>query len=126
MHSIEKKDKYLLIRVEGKVSFEILNQVILEVMSREDYHSTSSIWDLAGGFPAMRFAEFNTLTATIRSRLIKGAVGRKTAIVASTGFGVEMAQLWSRMAEPLLPFKIRAFMSFASAETWILSEDVVH
>lgn len=106
MHSIEKKDGYLLVRVEGEVSFAILNGIISEVMAREDYHETNSIWDLASGFPGMKFDEFNALTASIRSRLMKGAAGRKTAIVATTGFGVEMAALWSRMAEPLLPFKI--------------------
>ena len=121
MHAIEKRDGYLLIKVEGEVSFEILNKVIIEVMARDDYHSTSTIWDLASGFPAMKFIDFNTLTATIRSRLIRGGSTRKTAIVSSTGFGVEMAQLWSKMAEPLLPFKIRAFMSFEAAEKWVLT-----
>ena len=124
LHSIEKKDGYLLIRVEGEVSFAVLNTIIWEVMSRSDYHTTSSIWDLAGGFPAMKFDEFSSLTATVRSRLIKGVKGRKTAIVAATGFGVEMAGLWSKMAEPFLPFKIRSFRSFEDAEKWVLSERV--
>jgi len=123
VHSIEKKDGYLLVRVEGEVSFAILNGIISEVMAREDYHETNSIWDLASGFPGMKFDEFNTLTASIRSRLIKGAGGRRTAIVATTGFGVEMAALWSRMAEPLLPFKIRSFMSFSDAEKWVMSKE---
>ena len=70
----------------------------------------------------MKFDEFNTLTATIRSRLIKGVDGRKTAIVAASGFGVEMAGLWSKMAEPFLPFKIRSFRSLEDAEKWVLAD----
>jgi hypothetical protein len=103
----------------GVITTQTLFKAVFELLAREDYPSTNLIFQFETDSFTLSYGDLTTLTEAIRARYPEKATREKTAVVASSGLGRALAQVWADMIRTF-PHEVRIFPSFPDAEAWIL------
>ena len=118
-YAIEKKARYLEIRVWGETSKHEVIAIIAELDAKDRGKTLPDLW-LVAGESQVPFWDYRDIAESALSLLPAGAKGNKTAVVAANIFHKAQLNMYREEAA-ILPFPVRVFGSRDEAEAWLLA-----
>jgi len=116
---ITEKDDYLLVEPEAVNYWEIWECICAE-LSLPQFPEKNDIWVFQKGPVKLTYVDLYRLKEFIQDNYPKTAKRNKTALVVETDIQAATAEFFIQIAEDL-PFEIKIFTDFHSAEDWIIS-----
>jgi hypothetical protein len=119
-YRIYERDSIVEVLVWGMISAPEIIEALRELHHRDSRKQISDLWNMSESsmVPLTAFSEIIEAVHTLCS---PDMVGRKSAIVVSSGLQKMAAQLYLSAAKDL-PFEIQAFTSRKDAISWLMSD----
>jgi hypothetical protein len=111
------KDYILVVPREG-INYREIRRAIARLFYVSGMPQKNSIWVFRDGEEKLTFDDVYRLRDIIRYNYPKDVKIDKIAIVAESDFQLKMAESFRQIGDDL-PFEIRIFSDFQSAENWV-------
>lgn len=116
-YEIEKKDRYIEVRVSGETSVWEVLRIIHELHRQDPGKRLPDLWRVAAE-SQVPFVHLSTIAHAVISLLPRGAPGNRSAILAATAFQAAQLRMYEAEAS-ILPFPVRVFVSEDEALAWL-------
>ena len=112
MHAISKKPGYLLVTIEGDLTYQVLKNAIEEELTRDDYVSMNDIWQFDNCTILVEHHQLKGIVNELMQRYPQQSSRTKTALVASSGVSRAIMQYWKEVTQTL-QYEIKIFMALS-------------
>jgi len=114
---ILQKD-YILVKPPEGVNFWDIFMTLGKFISKPEFQDKNDIWLLRDGSVNLNFSDLQKINDFLRENIPKFAIGKKSAIVVSTGFQRGLVETFVTVWKEY-PRKIRVFSDLKEAEEWV-------
>lgn len=114
---ILQKD-YILVKPPEGVNFWDIFMTLGKFISKPEFQDKNDIWLLRDGSVNLNFSDLQKINDFLRENIPKFAIGKKSAIVVSTGFQRGLVETFVTVWKEY-PRKIRVFSDLKEAEEWL-------
>jgi len=114
---ILQKD-YILVKPPEGVNFWDIFMTLGKFVSKPEFQDKNDIWLLSDGMVNLNFSDLQKINDFLRENIPKFAIGKKSAIVASTGFQRGLVETFVTVWKEY-PRKIKVFSDLKEAEEWL-------
>ena len=112
------KEDYILIEPKEGINYREIRRAIARLFYVSRIPEKNGIWVFREGQEKFSYDDLYRLKDLIKETYPKDVKINKTAIVVESGFQSRMAESFRQIAEDL-PFEMRVFYDFQSAEDWV-------
>ena len=109
---------YILVEPKGGINYREIRRALARLFYVSGIPEKNGIWVFREGPEKFSNAELYKLRDIIKENYPKDVRINKTAIVVKSESQSKMAEFFRQIAEDL-PFEIRVFSDFQSAEDWV-------
>jgi hypothetical protein len=109
---------YILVEPKEGVNYREIRRAVARLFYASGIPAKNGIWVFRAGQEKFSYVDLYRLRDIIKENFPKDVKIDKTAIVVESGFQSRMAESFRQIAEDL-PFEMRVFYDFQSAEDWV-------
>jgi len=114
---ILQKD-YILVKPPEGVNFWDIFMTLGKFISKPEFQDKNDIWLLSDGMVNLNFSDLQKINDFLRKNIPKFAIGKKSAVVASTGYQRGLVETFVTVWKEY-PRKLKVFSDLKEAEEWL-------
>jgi hypothetical protein len=114
---VPQKD-YILVKPPEGVNLWDIFMTLGKFIAKPEFQDKNDIWLLGDGRVNLNFSDLQKINDFLRENIPQLAIGKKSAIVVSTGFQRGLVETFVALWKEY-PRKIRVFSDLKDAEEWV-------
>jgi hypothetical protein len=109
---------YILVKPPEGVNFWDIFMTLGKFIAKPEFQDKNDIWLLRDGSVNLNFSDLQKINDFVRDNIPKFAIGKKSAIVVSTGYQRGLVETFVTVWKEY-PRKIKVFSDLKEAEDWV-------